>query len=462
MKDTTSVVILAAGNGTRMKSALPKVLHKAAGRTLAGWVVRAAQEAGCAQPIVVYGAGGDAVPKALGDSCRYALQAERLGSGHAVMMAADAIAGSEYTIVLAGDMPLVRPQSIAYLEGQARAGGYSALLLSGILTDPTGYGRILRDEAGGVTGIVEQKDASEEQKTIREVNLSFYCFATADLLAALKELSPANAQGEYYLTDCIGILHAQGKKTGAMVLNDVSQCDGVNTRAHLAAAAARLRERINRAHMEAGVTLIDPTASYIDADVTIGADTVIYPGVILEGDTHIGSGCTLYQGSRIADSTVEDGATVQNSVVLQSRIGAHAQVGPYAYIRPGTSIGAHCRIGDFVETKNATIADCTKVSHLTYVGDADVGRDVNIGCGVVFVNYDGKNKYRTRVGDHAFIGCNTNLISPVEVGDCAYIAAGATVTKDIPADALCIARAREVVKEGWARGRYETHEKKEK
>ncbi|MBQ9942271.1 MAG: bifunctional UDP-N-acetylglucosamine diphosphorylase/glucosamine-1-phosphate N-acetyltransferase GlmU [Christensenellaceae bacterium] len=461
MDKNTAVVILAAGNGTRMRSDLPKVLHKAAGRSLVEWVVCAAKEAGAEKPIVVYGAGGDAVPNSLGDCCRYALQAERKGSGHAVMVAADAIAGSEYTVILAGDMPLVKSDSIAWLADEAKAGGYSALLLTGMLDDPTGYGRILRDANGGVCGIVEQKDATEEQKAIKEVNISFYCFRTDDLLEALKELTPNNAQNEYYLTDCINIIYAKGKKTGGMVLSDLSQCEGVNTRVHLAKVTAALRARINNALMEEGVTMIDPASTYIDAGVSVGQDTVIYPGVVLEGATKVGRGCTLYQGSRICDSVVEDGATVQNSVVLQSRIGAHAQVGPYAYIRPGTDIGAHCRIGDFVETKNATIADYSKVSHLSYVGDADVGSDVNIGCGVVFVNYDGKVKARTKVGDKAFIGCNTNLISPVEVGDGAYIAAGATITKDIPADALCIARSREVIKDGWGKGRYNVKEHKE-
>ena len=447
-------VILAAGNGTRMKSQTPKVLHKAAGRTLVEWVVSAAEEAFPGKPIVIYGAGGDAVPKSLGDRCEYALQAERKGSGHAVMMAEDLLRGSDYTVILAGDMPLVRGESIRMLADEAKKGGFDALLLTGILENATGYGRIVRDAAGNVCGIVEEKDASPEQKKIKEVNVSFYCFRTQALLEALGELTPNNAQGEYYLTDCIDILYKKGKKTGGIVLADLEEGEGVNHRAHLARVAAILRSRINERIMLGGATLIDPANTYIDADVTVGQDSVIYPGVILEGNTKIGAGCTLYQGSRIKDSVVEDGAAVQNSVVLESRVGAGAQVGPYAYIRPGTSIGEHCRIGDFVETKNATIANRSKVSHLTYVGDADVGEDVNIGCGVVFVNYNGKEKFRTKVGDRAFIGCNTNLISPGNVGDGAYIAAGATVTKDIPADALCIARARETIKAGWGKGRY--------
>ncbi len=453
----TAVVILAAGDGKRMKSDTPKVLHKAAGLALVEWVVKAAEDAFDTKPIVIYGSGGSAVPETLGERCAYALQEERLGSGHAVMMAKDLLADSEYTVVLAGDMPLVRAESIKLLAEKAAKGKYSALLLTGILDDATGYGRIIRDEKNNIRSIVEEKDATEEQKMIREANISFYCFKSSDLCLALGELAPNNAQGEYYLTDCIEILYKKGKKTGGIVLNDLTECQGVNNRVHLAQTSAELRARINRRVMMDGVTLIDPRSTYIDGGVQIGQDTVIYPGVILEGRTVIGSGCTLYQGSRIKDSVVESGATVQNSVVLESRIGRRAQVGPYAYIRPGTAIGDNCRIGDFVETKNSVIGNRTKVSHLTYVGDADVGEDVNIGCGVVFVNYDGKKKFRTKVGDRAFIGCNTNLISPVSVGDESYIAAGATVTKNVPEGALCIARAREVIKSGWSRGRYVVH-----
>lgn len=452
-------IILAAGDGKRMKSSLPKMLHRAAGKPLVEWVVEAAEQALGVKPIVVYGAGGSAVPDYLGERCVYALQAERKGSGHAVMMARELMAEYDYVTVIAGDMPLVEPSSIHRLAELAEQGEYAALLLTGKVVNPAGYGRILRDGAGRVTGIVEDKDATPEQKEIDEINLSFYCFQTRALAEALDEITPANAQGEYYLTDVIGIMHQKGLPTGALVIDDPSQCEGVNNRAQLAQAAERLRERINTRHMMNGVTMLDPRATYVDDGVTIGADTVIYPGVILEGNTVVGEGCTLYQGSRIADSVIEDGATIQNSVITESHVGKGTQVGPYAYLRPGSNIGAGCRIGDFVEVKNSNIDDGAKVSHLTYVGDGDVGKNVNVGCGVVFVNYDGKEKARTTVGDDAFIGCNTNLISPVSVGKGAYIAAGATVTKDIPDDALCIARAREIIKDGWGRGRYQVKKK---
>ena len=321
------------------------------------------------------------------------------------------------------------------------------------------YGRIVRDAVGRICGIVEDKDATSEQKKIKELNFSFYCFKTSALLRALAQLTPDNAQHEYYLTDCVGILYRAGGDVRSIQIEDMRECVGVNTRVQLAEAEAALRTRINEKLMLAGVTMIDPAATYIGPEVEIGEDTVIYPGVILEGKCRIGRGSTLYQGSRIVGCTIGDATTVENSVLLQAEVGDHTQIGPNAYLRPGTRIGSHCRIGDFVETKNAVIGDGTKVSHLTYVGDAELGEDINIGCGVVFVNFDGKEKNKTVVGDGAFIGCNTNLISPVQVGDGAYIAAGTTVTKDVPAEALAIGRARELVKANWAKGRYQIHRK---
>ncbi len=450
----SKVVILAAGEGTRMKSGTPKVLHACAGKSLVGWVAQAAG-AVCSRPVIVIGSGGDAVRQALGEeSFDYALQKERLGSGHAVMAAREQIAGSAYTVVLAGDMPLIRGQSIQSLVSSARAGDFSCMLLTGHVQNPRGYGRILRDEIGSVIGIVEEKDATDFQRSICEVNVSVYCFKTEDLLFALNQLQPANAQGEYYLTDCVKILHDAGRKVGGQPVVDLTECMGVNDRVQLAEAAAHMRRRINEAHMRAGVTMLDPAQTYISPETVIGQDTVIYPGVMLEGNCRIGSGCTLYQGSRMADSQVGDGATVENSVLQNAVVGNKTKVGPYAFLRPGTVIGDGCRVGDFVELKNALVGNGTKISHLTYVGDAELGEEINIGCGVVFVNSNGKQKFVTKVGDRAFIGCNTNLISPVNVGEGAYIAAGATVTRDIPADALCIARAREVIKPGWGKGRY--------
>lgn len=449
-------VILAAGEGTRMKSKLPKVLHKAAGMPLVKWVIDATQQATGQKPILVCGNHRELVEEYCGDLVQYAFQPQRLGSGHAVMCAKEELlqTKAQYCLVLAGDMPLISASTLQKLVDTAMGEQYSGLILSGILEDATGYGRILRDETGQVVAIVEHKDATAQQREIREINSSIYCFRVEDLCGALDQIRPNNAQGEYYLTDVIQILYRQGKKTGALPVEDQEECMGVNDRAQLYEASQKLRQRINNMVMKSGVTLIDASSTYIDSTVRIGRDTIIYPGVVLEGNTQIGEDCILFQGSHIVDSSVGDGTVVENSVVVKSQIGKHTQIGPYAFLRPGSQIGSECRIGDFVEVKNSEIADGSKVSHLSYVGDSQVGRDVNVGCGVVFVNYDGIHKTRTTIGDGAFIGCNTNLISPVKVGDGAYIAAGATITKDVPENSLVIARAREVVKEKGALGRF--------
>lgn len=455
-----SVIILAAGEGTRMKSKLPKVLNKAAGLPMVEWVARAAMESTGKKPIIIYGSGGNALPDYFGDRCEYVLQQERKGTGHAVMMARDAIINSEseYVVVLAGDMPLMRAESIGRLCSAAKEGDYSCMLLTSILSNPTGYGRIIRGESGEVLGIVEHKDATDEQRKINEVNISVYCFRTSELLSNLDKITPNNKNGEYYLTDTIELIRQAGGKVGALPLEDYSEGEGVNDKSQLAKCAKILRNRINDAHMKNGVTIIDPENCYIDADVKIGADAVIYPGVILEGDTVIECGANIMQGSRISNSKICEGAAIQNSVVIESVVGSYTQVGPYAYLRPGSVIGEDCRIGDFVEVKKSKIGNRSKVSHLTYVGDGDMGEDINVGCGVVFVNYDGNNKARSKVEDGAFIGCNTNLIAPVTVGEGAYIAAGSTVTKDVPEYALLVARARETVLPGWAKGKYK-HQK---
>lgn len=454
-----SVVIMAAGEGTRMRSNLPKVMHQVAGRSLLEWVAAAVAPVS-KKPIVVYGSGGDKIPSHYGERFSYALQSERLGTGHAVMMAKEEIRGSDYTVVIAGDMPLVKSETIEALVEKATKRKSALAILTASPEITPAYGRVLRDEKGKILRIVEEKDATEAQKQIKELNISVYCFATKALLEALEEIKSDNAQGEYYLTDTIEILASKGYEIESLAIDDIDECMGVNTRVQLAETAEALRGRINEALMLSGVSIIDPKNTYIDADVCVGQDTVIYPNVILEGNTKIGAGCTLYQGSRITNSIVGDNTTIENTVLQESSVGSDSQVGPYAYLRPNTVIGNGCRVGDFVETKNAKIGNGTKISHLTYVGDAELGEEINIGCGVVFVNYDGKEKHITKVGDGAFIGCNTNLVSPVDVGAGAYIAAGSTVTKNVPEDAFVIARAREVIKEGWAKGRYPV--KKEK
>ncbi len=453
--DEFKVVILAAGEGTRMKSSLPKVLHKAAGKSLLGWVAEVAK-AVSQKPVVVYGSGAETIPDTFGNAFTYARQEKRLGTGHAVMMAKEEIKDSVYTVVLAGDMPLIREETVrALCETIKTAGpGCGCALLTASPAVTPAFGRVVRDGAGKVCGIVEDKDAAPEEKEIKELNLSIYCFKTSALLEAIQTLRPENAQHEYYLTDCVKILYERGYTVESLSLPDMQEAIGVNTRAQLAQAEAALRRRINEALLLSGVSMIDPAATYIDAGVTVGPDTLLYPGVILQGDTKIGSGCTLYQGSRLVDTCIADGTTVENSVLIGAVVGRQTKIGPYTYLRPETVIGDRCRVGDFVEMKNAKIGNDTKVSHLTYVGDAVLGSEVNLGCGVVFANFDGQEKYISTVGDKAFIGCNTNLISPVRVGKGAYIAAGTTITKDIPPDALVIGRVKEVVKPGWAKGRY--------
>ena len=444
-------IILAAGEGKRMKSKTPKALHMAAGKPLAGWVVDAAREATGTVPVLVIGHGADQVREYFGDSVRYAVQEKQLGSGNAVMAAREYLDGEGYAIVAAGDMPLIRPQTLTAIAQRAMEKNLGACLLTATVDDPTGYGRVVH-ECGGVR-IVEHRDATEQQRAIKEVNLSVYCFHIPALLKALDNLKPDNDQGEYYLTDCVHDIVRQGYGVETVSCDDPDEYIGVNDRVQLAEAARLLRRRINTALMREGVTLIDPDAVYIDATVTVGADTVIYPGVTLEGDCVIGSGVTLYPGSRIVSSRIGDGTKVQNSVLLDAVVGENSTIGPYAYLRPGSVVGNGCRVGDFVEVKNSVIHDGAKVSHLSYIGDGEVGEKTNIGCGVVFVNYDGQKKYKTTVGKNAFVGCNVNLVAPVTVGDGAYIAAGSTVTEDVEPDALCIARSRQTVKPGWAKKR---------
>ncbi len=446
-------VILAAGEGKRMHSSLPKVMHRAAGRPLAQWVAKAAREATNAAPVLVVGVGAEQVRAYFDDEVRYAEQQEQRGTGHAVMAAQEFLAGDGYALCIAGDMPLLRAETLKRAVDTARAERLGVCLLSAVLPDPAGYGRVVR-ENGDIRRIVEHRDATAEERTICEVNTSVYCFHIPALREALSALRCDNEQCEYYLTDCVEHIVNSGKRVQALVA-DAQECLGVNDRAQLAAAAKVLRSRINTGLMQSGVTLIDPDAAYIDADVQVGCDAVIYPGVTLEGRTVIGEGAILYPGSRIENSIVGRGTTVQNSVVLDARIGEHSTIGPYAYLRPGTDIGDGCRVGDFVEVKNAQIKDGAKVSHLSYIGDGEIGEKSNIGCGVVFSNYDGKKKYRTVVGKDVFVGCNVNLIAPVSVGDGAYVAAGSTVTEDVEGDALCVARCRQTVKPGWAKKRRE-------
>lgn len=443
-------LILGAGEGTRMKSELPKVMHKAAGHPLIKWVLEAAKPVVSGKCVVVYGSGGDMLQDYIGNEVEFALQSQRLGSGHAVICASERLEGKQgYVLVLAGDMPLITSDTLRALKETAVNNHLDACILSSIADDPTGYGRIIRDKNGAVIKITEEKDAAAEQKKIKEINSGIYCFKISALLGSLSFLKPVNAQGEYYLTDCIESIHALGGCVDAMLTEDKEECLGVNNRVQLAYASKILRQRVLNKLMLNGVTIIDPENTYIDEGVMIGMDTIVYPGVMLEGKCEIGKGVMLYPGSRVKDSRIGDGTQVQNSVIIESRIGKNTTVGPYAYLRPNSDIGDNCRIGDFVEVKNSEIKDGAKVPHLSYIGDGYIGEKTNIGCGTIFVNYDGVKKYRTVVQKDVFVGCNSNLVAPVEIGQGAYIAAGSTVTEDVPESALCIARSRQVIKTDW-------------
>ncbi len=447
--DEFSLVVLAAGQGKRMRSENSKVVHKICGKELVNCVLAAAREAGCSEATVVVGHKREQVIAAVGEDVVTVTQEQQLGTGHAVMQAKERIAQSTNVLIISGDTPLITADTIGKAMEEHLEKGNSATVMTAVLPCADGYGRIVRSQDDSVEKIVEHKDANEEELKIKEINSGIYCFKSADLLEALSCLTANNAQGEYYLTDTLEILKNKGKKIGAFIVGDNNELLGVNARVQLAEAESLMRARINLRHMLGGVTVIDPHSTYIGADVIIGTDTVVYPGSILEGKTVIGNNVVIGQNCRLVDAVIADGVDIWTSTVIQSSVGEGTHVGPYAYIRPDSSVGKNCKVGDFVELKKAVIGDGTKLSHLTYVGDAEVGKNVNFGCGTVVVNYDGKKKYKTTIGDNAFIGCNTNLVSPVTVNDGAYIAAGSTITDEVPEGALAIARARQVIKPDW-------------
>lgn len=447
--DEFSLIVLAAGQGKRMRSENSKVVHKVCGKEMVNCVLDAALDAGCSKAAVVVGHKKEQVIEAIGERAVFAVQEEQLGTGHAVMQAKEQIAQSDNVVIVAGDTPLITAKTLKAAMEEHLAKGNSATVLTTILECADGYGRIVRSENGDIERIVEHKDAKGSELEIKEINSGFYCFKSSELLEALSKLTANNSQGEYYLTDTLEILKNAGQKVGAYIVEDNREVMGVNDKVQLAVAESVMRERINLSHMLNGVTVINPQNTYIDADVCIGADTVIYPGSILEGKTQIGKNVLVGANCRLVDAKIADGVDIQSSTIISSFVDEGTHVGPYAYIRPDSSVGKNCKVGDFVELKKAQIGDGTKLSHLTYVGDAQVGKNCNFGCGTVVVNYDGKKKYKTVIGDNAFIGCNSNLVSPVTVNDGAYIAAGSTITDEVPENSLAIARARQVVKPDW-------------
>ncbi|MFR2682708.1 MAG: bifunctional UDP-N-acetylglucosamine diphosphorylase/glucosamine-1-phosphate N-acetyltransferase GlmU [Clostridia bacterium] len=443
-------VILAAGMGTRMKSKMPKVLHTVCGKPLSKWVIDASKAAGADKVCAVVGHKAETVKEVLGDVCEFALQAEQKGTGHAVMQAIDVIKNSKgEVVILSGDTPLITAETINKAIEYHKNNDNQATVITAILDDATGYGRIVRDNDGSVLKIVEQKDASEEEKKINEVNSGMYVFDAQSLVYALDKITPNNAQGEYYLTDTLEILLSAGKKIGGYAISDNDEIRGINDRVQLNEAEKIMQKRINEYHMRNGVTMRNPESVYIEDGVEIGNDTEICQNVTIKSGTKIGSDCVIGSGSMLDRAVIHDGVDVLSSVILESEVDEGTHVGPFAYIRPNCHVGKEVKVGDFVELKNSNIDDGTKISHLTYIGDSDVGKRVNFGCGTVTCNYDGKKKYRTTIGDDCFVGCNTNFVSPINVGDGVYIAAGSTITEDIPENSLSIARARQVNKEGW-------------
>lgn len=447
-------IILAAGEGTRMKSKTPKVLHKICGKPLLEFVLNACRKADIDKNIVIVGHGKDRVmdyfkeesilfkDQPIYDGAPY-------GTGFAVIQAIDEIPDDSTVTILCGDTPLIQDKTLSKLMDFHKEGGFKGTVLTALMEDATGYGRVIRKESEEILKIVEQKDANKEELLVKEVNSGIYCFEGKALKDALKKIDNDNAQNEYYLTDVISIMNIDGYKVGACIIDNPKEIQGVNNRIQLSECEAEMRIRINNKLMLSGVTLVDPSATYVEEDVVVGRDTIIYPGCVLEGNTTIGEDCIIRSNTRISDSKIGDGVDIESSLIESSIVEEGSHIGPNAHLRPKSHLGKGVKIGNFVEVKNARLGNDTKASHLSYIGDADVGNNVNIGCGVVFVNYNGREKFRSHIADNAFIGSNSNLVAPVNVKEWGYIAAGSTITEDVGEGDLSIARARQVNKPGW-------------
>ncbi|MBZ2174597.1 bifunctional UDP-N-acetylglucosamine diphosphorylase/glucosamine-1-phosphate N-acetyltransferase GlmU [Schnuerera sp. xch1] len=447
-------VILAAGEGTRMKSRVPKVLHNINGKTMLQYVIEASKNASIEKNIVIVGHGGNEVKNEFKDvDIEFKTQpiGEEFpyGTGYAVMQAIDYIDDESNVMILYGDTPLITSKTIKEFMNYHRENEYDGTVLTAYVENPTGYGRIVRDEEGKILKIVEHKDANENEMKIKEINSGIYCFKGKYLKYALNEIDNNNAQGEYYITDVFTILREKNCKIGVCLIDDSTEIYGVNSRAQLAFCEKVMRDRINKSHMERGVTIINPESTYIGSKVKIGIDTIVYPGTFLKGNTVIGQDCIIGENTIIEDSQIGNKVDIHSSTIEKSSIDDGCHIGPYAHLRPNSHLGKNLKIGNFVEVKNSTIGNNSKAGHLAYVGDADVGENVNIGCGVVFVNYDGRTKHRSVIEDNAFIGSNSNLVAPVVVKEWGYIAAGSTITEEVGEGYLSIARARQVNKSGW-------------
>jgi bifunctional UDP-N-acetylglucosamine pyrophosphorylase/glucosamine-1-phosphate N-acetyltransferase len=451
-------IILAAGEGTRMKSKTPKVLHEVMGKKIIQYVLDACSEANINEKVMILGHGKEKIIETLKDKDfnwkeQPIGEDKPYGTGYAVMQAEDLIEDNATVVILNGDVPLIEGKTLDNFINFHKKNNNSASVLTAKLEDPYGYGRIIRKD-DKILGIVEEKDASEEHKRINEINSGIYCFNGNELKEILKELDTDNSQQEYYITDGIKKIVEKGLKVGGYIIEDAIQIKGVNNRIQLSELSTEEKLRINKKHMLNGVTLIDPDNTYIEKDVEIGMDTTIYPNTFLEGKTIIGEDNIIGPGTIIQNSKIGNNNKIENSKIIKSTLENHNKIGPYAYIRPNCKIGSCVKVGDFVELKNTTIGDNSKASHLAYLGDGEVGENANIGCGVIFVNYDGKNKHKTIIKDGAFVGSNSNLVAPIVVDKGAYIACGSTITEDVEENALAIGRARQVIKINKGKDRY--------
>ncbi len=447
-----TVVVLAAGEGTRMKSTTPKVLHTVAGRSLLGHVLHAVSALNPAHTRVVVGSGREKVEAHIAEiapGVTTVFQEHRGGTGHATQLALAGITPTGTILVLAGDTPMLTGESLADLVEGHTSGGFTATVLTAEHPEPTGYGRIVRGDDGSLLRIVEEKDADEFEKAIEEINSGVYVFDALKLAGAIGKLRNDNAQGELYLTDVIEILRNEGGKIAAVCIDDFTEILGVNDRVQLAESAALLRDRINDGLMRSGVTIVDPTTTWVDSTVVISQDVTLLPGTTIAGSTTVASGATIGPRTTLIDCTVAAGADVKESYAISASIGANASVGPFTYLRPGTELAADTRAGAFVEMKNAKVGEGSKVPHLSYVGDATIGEGTNIGAATIFVNYDGVNKHQTVIGDHVRVGSDSMLVAPITIGDGAYTAAGSVITEDVPAGAMGVGRAKQRNVLGW-------------
>ena len=449
---TNYAIILAAGKGTRMKSDLPKVLHKVAGISMLEHVFRSVSAIDPEKTVTVVGHKAELVEQVLAGQTDFVRQTEQMGTGHAVMMAEPVLENlTGQTLVIAGDTPLITGESLKNLIDFHINHKNVATILTAEADNPFGYGRIVRNQHDEVLKIVEQKDASDFEQQIKEINTGTYVFDNARLFEALKNINTNNAQGEYYITDVIGIFRENGEKVGAYTLKDFDESLGVNDRVALATAESVMRRRINQQHMVNGVSFVNPDATYIDVDVEIAPEVQVEANVTLKGQTKIGAETVLTNGTYIVDSVIGERTVITNSMIEESSVADGVTVGPYAHIRPGSSLAKDVHVGNFVEVKGSSIGENTKAGHLTYIGNSEVGANVNFGAGTITVNYDGQKKYKTIIGNNVFVGSNSTIIAPVELGDNSLVGAGSTITKDVPADAIALGRGRQINKEDYAK-----------